>query len=103
MRRIASGASPTPESLLGIKTRSSSRQALSLSGFEFWGAGLDLVFIGRSQKQTGLKPVLLVHFPDGSHLVHVYVARIRAALAAHILQHYQQNVNIVTEKPPRIE
>jgi arginyl-tRNA synthetase len=36
-------------------------------------------------------------------LVHVYVARIRAALAAHILQHYQLNVNIVTEKPPRIE
>jgi len=36
-------------------------------------------------------------------LVHVLVARIRAALAAHILQHYQQDVAIVTEKPPRIE
>jgi arginyl-tRNA synthetase len=36
-------------------------------------------------------------------LVHVLVARIRAALAAHIRQHYQQVVAIVTEKPPRIE
>jgi arginyl-tRNA synthetase len=36
-------------------------------------------------------------------LVHVLVARIRAALAAHIRQHYQQDVPIVTEKPPRIE
>jgi arginyl-tRNA synthetase len=36
-------------------------------------------------------------------LVHVLVARIRAALAAHILAHYQQDVTIVTEKPPRIE
>jgi arginyl-tRNA synthetase len=36
-------------------------------------------------------------------LVHVLVASIRAALAAHIRQHYQQDVTIVTEKPPRIE
>jgi arginyl-tRNA synthetase len=36
-------------------------------------------------------------------LVHVLVARVRAALAAHIRQHYQQDVTIVTEKPPRIE
>jgi arginyl-tRNA synthetase len=36
-------------------------------------------------------------------LVHVLVARIRAALAAHIRQHYQQDATIVTEKPPRIE
>jgi arginyl-tRNA synthetase len=36
-------------------------------------------------------------------LVHVLVARIRAALAAHIRQHDQQDVPIVTEKPPRIE
>ena len=36
-------------------------------------------------------------------MVHVLVARIRAALAAHIRQHYQQDVAIVTEKPPRIE
>jgi arginyl-tRNA synthetase len=36
-------------------------------------------------------------------LVHVLVARIRAALAAHIRQHYQQDVAIVTERPPRIE
>jgi arginyl-tRNA synthetase len=36
-------------------------------------------------------------------LVHVLVARIRAALAAHIRQHYQQDVGVVTEKPPRIE
>jgi arginyl-tRNA synthetase len=35
-------------------------------------------------------------------LVDVLVARIRAALAAHIRQHYQQDVAIVTEKPPRI-
>jgi arginyl-tRNA synthetase len=42
-------------------------------------------------------------FLDGSHLVHVLVARVRAALAAHIRQHYQQDVTIVTEKPPRIE
>ncbi len=36
-------------------------------------------------------------------MVHVLVARVRAALAAHIRQHYQQDVAIVTEKPPRIE
>ena len=36
-------------------------------------------------------------------MVHVLVARIRAALAAHIREHYQQDVTIVTEKPPRIE
>jgi len=36
-------------------------------------------------------------------LVHVLVARVRSALAAHIRQHYQQDVAIVTEKPPRIE
>jgi len=36
-------------------------------------------------------------------LVHVLVARIRAALAAHIRAQYQQDVTIVTEKPPRIE
>jgi arginyl-tRNA synthetase len=36
-------------------------------------------------------------------VVHVLVARIRAALAAHIRQHYQQDVAIVTEKPPRVE
>jgi arginyl-tRNA synthetase len=36
-------------------------------------------------------------------LVHVLVARVRAALTAHIRQHYQQDVAIVTEKPPRIE
>jgi len=36
-------------------------------------------------------------------LVHVLVARIRAALAAHIRQNYQQDVVIVTEKPPKIE
>jgi arginyl-tRNA synthetase len=36
-------------------------------------------------------------------LVHVLVARVRAALAAHIRQHYQQDVTIVTERPPRIE
>ena len=36
-------------------------------------------------------------------MVNVLVARVRAALAAHIRQHYQQDVAIVTEKPPRIE
>ena len=36
-------------------------------------------------------------------MVHVLVARVRAALAAHIHRHYQQDVNIVTERPPRIE
>ena len=36
-------------------------------------------------------------------MVHVLVARVRAALAAHIRQHYQREVTIVTEKPPRIE
>jgi arginyl-tRNA synthetase len=36
-------------------------------------------------------------------LVNVLVARVRAVLAAHIRQHYQQDVTIVTEKPPRIE
>jgi arginyl-tRNA synthetase len=36
-------------------------------------------------------------------LVNGLVARVRAALAAHIRQHYQQDVPIVTEKPPRIE
>ena len=36
-------------------------------------------------------------------MVHVLVARIRAALAAHIRQHYQQDVAVVTEKPPRVE
>jgi arginyl-tRNA synthetase len=36
-------------------------------------------------------------------LVHVLVARVRAALAAHIRHHYQQDVSIVTEKPPRIQ
>jgi arginyl-tRNA synthetase len=36
-------------------------------------------------------------------LVQVLVARIRAALAAHIRQQYQQDAPIVTEKPPRIE
>ncbi|HSZ18864.1 MAG TPA: arginine--tRNA ligase [Candidatus Acidoferrum sp.] len=36
-------------------------------------------------------------------MVNVLVARVRAALAAHIRQHYQQDVPIVTEKPPRIE
>ena len=36
-------------------------------------------------------------------MVHVLVARIRTALAAHIRQHYQQDVTIVTEKPPKIE
>jgi arginyl-tRNA synthetase len=36
-------------------------------------------------------------------LVNVLVARIRAALATHIRQHYKQDATIVTEKPPRIE
>jgi arginyl-tRNA synthetase len=36
-------------------------------------------------------------------LVNVLVARVRAALAAHIQKHYKLNVTIVTEKPPRIE
>jgi arginyl-tRNA synthetase len=36
-------------------------------------------------------------------LVHVLVARVRAALAAHIRKLYQLDVTIVTEKPPRIE
>jgi arginyl-tRNA synthetase len=36
-------------------------------------------------------------------LDHVLEARIRAALAAHIRQHYQQDVVIVTERPPKIE
>jgi arginyl-tRNA synthetase len=36
-------------------------------------------------------------------LVNVLVARVRAALAAHVQKHYKLTVNIVTEKPPRIE
>ena len=36
-------------------------------------------------------------------MVNVLVARVRAALAAHIRKHYQLDVAIVTEKPPRIE
>jgi arginyl-tRNA synthetase len=36
-------------------------------------------------------------------VVHVLIARIRAALAAHISRQYQQDVPIVTERPPRIE
>ena len=36
-------------------------------------------------------------------MVHVLVARIHAALGAHIRQHYQQDVPVVTEKPPKIE
>jgi arginyl-tRNA synthetase len=36
-------------------------------------------------------------------LVNVLVARVRAALAEHIRKHYQLDVAIVTEKPPRIE
>ncbi len=36
-------------------------------------------------------------------MVHVLEARIRAALAAHIKQHYGQDVAVVTERPPRIE
>ncbi len=46
---------------------------------------------------------MLLHFSDGSHLVNVLVARVRAVLAAHISKHYQLDVAIVTEKPPRIE
>jgi arginyl-tRNA synthetase len=34
---------------------------------------------------------------------HVLEARIRLALAAHIREHYKQDVAVVTEKPPRIE
>jgi arginyl-tRNA synthetase len=34
---------------------------------------------------------------------HVLEARIRAALTAHIRQRYGQDVNVVTERPPRIE
>jgi arginyl-tRNA synthetase len=40
---------------------------------------------------------------DWSHVVHVLEARIRAALAAHIRQHYSQDVAIVTERPPKTE
>jgi arginyl-tRNA synthetase len=36
-------------------------------------------------------------------VVHVLEARIRAALAAHIRQHYSHDVAVVTERPPRIE
>ena len=36
-------------------------------------------------------------------MVHVLEARIRAALAAHIRQHYNFDVTVVTERPPRIE
>ena len=36
-------------------------------------------------------------------MVNVLVARVRAALAAHIQKHYKLDVTIVTEKPPRIE
>ena len=36
-------------------------------------------------------------------MVHVLEARIRAALAAHIRQHYSQDVAVVTERPPKIE
>lgn len=36
-------------------------------------------------------------------MVHFLVARIRAALAAHIRQNYQQDVVVVTERPPKIE
>jgi arginyl-tRNA synthetase len=36
-------------------------------------------------------------------LVHTLVTRIRAALTAHIRKHYQQDVTIVAERPPRIE
>ena len=36
-------------------------------------------------------------------MVHVLEARIRAALATHIRQHYSQDVTVVTERPPRIE
>ena len=36
-------------------------------------------------------------------MVNALVARVRAALAAHIQKHYKLDVAIVTEKPPRIE
>jgi arginyl-tRNA synthetase len=36
-------------------------------------------------------------------VVHVLEARIRAALTAHIRQHYNLDVSVVTERPPRIE
>jgi arginyl-tRNA synthetase len=36
-------------------------------------------------------------------VVHVLESRIRAALAAHIHQHYNLDVSVVTERPPRIE
>ena len=36
-------------------------------------------------------------------MVNVLVAQIRAALSAHIREQYQQDVSIVTERPPRIE
>jgi len=36
-------------------------------------------------------------------VIHVLEARIRAALAAHMKQRYSQDVNVVTERPPRIE
>jgi arginyl-tRNA synthetase len=36
-------------------------------------------------------------------VVHVLEARIRAALAAHIRQHYSHDVAVVTERPPKIE
>ncbi len=36
-------------------------------------------------------------------MVHVLEVRIRAALAAHIRQHYNLDVAVVTERPPRIE
>ncbi len=36
-------------------------------------------------------------------MFHVLEARIRAALAAHVRQHYSLDVTVVTERPPRIE
>jgi arginyl-tRNA synthetase len=36
-------------------------------------------------------------------VVHVLEARIRAALAAHIHRHYNLDVTVVTERPPRVE
>ena len=36
-------------------------------------------------------------------MIHVLEARIRAAIAAHIRQHYSLEVTVVTERPPRIE
>lgn len=36
-------------------------------------------------------------------MYHVLEARIQAALKKHILESYSQNVNVVTERPPRIE